>query len=503
MRTLAFNTFGGGMTSDPRNSATDVSRLCSHFDAFTYPHKLVPYRSYENGDTSASTNQIIRYLYTNGGLYGLAVVSGTSKAQVFLKTDFTATSWLTPANNQSSGGAGGARDTNVFVYYDFTNKIYGLRAGTTVWAFDVAGGVWNDTVVGINYTNTAPALVHSKDDRLYIPTDNIITSFDGSTWTTALTLPSNLVITSICEYGNYLAIGCRSKDVGTHSRVFLWDRNSSLTTLSETIDWGEGTLEVLEELEGYLIGISLTGSSLLSFNNRLVFRYYSSTLGAVKFNELVASANTGVLSQSKQRVNNRLYFMASLTLQGIVQQGVWAIGRPTSGAPFAVILDHLLDNTQLSTDAISPGSFILIGDYFHITYQDNGNYAMSKTDHVANYVCTSIFETTINPEQPEMMRGSAGSRSNNKQLVAAALGYVPLQTGQQAVLKYKIDGGSFIIVGTFTNAIPGESVVAERTFDAAGNQPTSGREYEFHIESTGGAEITELKYKIEVLETLL
>ncbi|GAH30408.1 unnamed protein product, partial [marine sediment metagenome] len=85
----------------------------------------------------------------------------------------------------------------------------------------------------------------------------------------------HLYITSICEFGNYLAIGAAPLSGLGGSVVYLWDRDSSLTTLSEIIDFGEGNLRVLEEIDGVLIGISSVGGTSDRFDDKAVFRLVS------------------------------------------------------------------------------------------------------------------------------------------------------------------------------------------------------------------------------------
>ena len=498
MRTLAINTFDNGMTSDPRNPGQGFSQLSKSFDLLTYPHKMVPYRDSEAGASAPDTSRYANFLYANSTLYGLGVVSGSAKAQIDTKTDFTSNAWSTPSNNQSGAGA---RDTNVFVYYKTTGKIYGLRGGTACWSFLVNGSGWNDTAQAIAYTNTAPAIVHSKDDILYLPYDNKIATNNNDTWNaTALTLPTSLIIASICEYGNYLAIGCKPVDVGGRSKVFLWDRDATLATVSESIDWGEGSLYLLEELEGSLVGASQLGEGL-SFNTRYVFKYYSTSNGAVQFNQIVSSTaeSAASLRQNKQKKNNRVYFLMSCTIQGTLHQGVWSIGRSADTGTFGVMFEYLPNNDTALTSGILNG-FLLVGDYMFISYVSNSVWGLSKTNDMASYTSTSIYETTVNPSMPEHIKGSAGDRSSSKQLVAVALSYQPLTSGQQAVLKYRADGGNWTTI--LTEATVG-MVTTERNKDATNTSFTNGREYEFHIESTGGAVITELKYKYEVLETLL
>lgn len=487
------------MVNDPRDPSTNVCRVCKNFDAFTDKYRLIPYRDSETGDTGAATNQIVNFLYTGGALYGLGVVTGTARVEVFNKTDFTNQTWLTPANNTS---ASGARAEQVFVYYKTTSKIYGLKgAGSgTVWSFDVAGGAFGDSVQAVNYTNTAQGIVHSKDDMLYIPYDNKIMKFDGSTWTVpVLTLPTSMIITSICEYGNYLAIGCRPVDIGGKSRVYLWDRDTTLATLPQIVDWGNNDLYVLEELQGYLIGISESATN--NFNYRLTCKFYSEGSGAVTFRELIASTSqsSGSLRQAKQKSNSRLYFMASVTLNGTVQEGVWSIGRNSANVPFGLVVDRTPNNDTATVNGLLNG-FFLTGDYMFISYQTNSAYAMSKTNDTSSYTATAIYETTINPGQPDK---DSGERSRQKQLLSSRVGSEPLPTAGSVVSKYRVDSSAGSFTTMTTDTTDGSTGLENGPMDAAGTAITSGREYELHIESTGGAVITGYKYKIEENMSLL
>lgn len=513
MRSLAFNDFSGGMVTDPRDTRINVCRLCKGFDAFTYPNKLVPNRSSINADTNATMSRVVNFVYENSVLYGLGIASGTVGVQIFKKTNLASTTWLTPANNTATG----LPDSNVFSYYH--TKIYGLIGGNEVYAFDTAGGAFVANVQAINYVNTAPALAHSKDDVLYIPTDNQINSFNfgTSTWTVgALVLPSNFVISSICEYGNYLAIGCYDSGTG-RSRVFLWDRNSSLTTLSETIDWGSGRLFILEQISGTLIGVSLYDSTtgISTLNGRITFRYYggsgtgssnsSAGPGAVKFNELISSAsgNGGGAGTAprmcKQIVNDRLYFMMSFTAESVLNEGIWTVGQSNTGA-WAVNVPYLPNNDTGTLLGILLG-FVLIGDLMFIAYIDgNGNYCLTATDSQNNYNNTSYYETTINPLQPERYKLSAGMRTEKKQVIASRLCTEVLTSGQTIVLSYRVDGGSWIELITAT--ADGLTVRESAAQDINGNSIVQGREYEFQIKSSGGAPLTEFVYKLDENSTL-
>lgn len=502
MRTLAFNQFDGGMTSDPRNPAENACRVSKHFDNFTYPHKLSPYRSSESGDSAAATSQKqnfgIGYTGSVYKLYSLGVKSGAGTAEILMKLlstggsgDLGDAAWSTPSNNQA---ASGATNFNLFIFYKMTGLFYGASGGTTIWTFDPTGvAAFSASSHSLTYTNIAQGLVHSKDDILYVPYDNKIASNNAGSWTdAAITLPTSLYITSICEYGNYLAIACAPLSGFGKSRVYLWDRNSSLTTLSETIDWGEGILQVLEEIEGYLVGISIKSTN--AFPERWVFKYYNSTVGAIKFQELIASSVSNALLLAKQKLENRIYFMGTIIINGVTHEGVWTIGRNSISRPFAITLDRKPNNDTATTNG-GMRNFFVVGDFMFQSYVDNGNYGLSKTDDVANYTATSIYETTINPEQPERYRASAGIRSVKKQILAALIATEALPSGAQVVVKYKVDGGSW--TNYLTHSGTGQ-VATEMS--AIGD---TGREFEFQFNSTGGAEITEFKYKLEPNESLL
>lgn len=501
MPTVYYNRFDRGIVNDPRSQLEGTFRVVTNFDTLTNPRLLTPYRSSEDGDSSASTLKRQAFCIALGPsssykLFGLGVTTGTGIAEVSYKNistgssnDLSDATWATTANNASSAGG---TSFNLFVFYKKTGFIYGAKGGNYIWRYDPTGSVaWADTHQALSYTNIAQGLVHSKDDILYIPYDNIIATNNNGSWTTAaLTLPSNLYITSICEYGNYLAIACAPLSGFGNSRVYLWDRDSTLTTVSESIDWGEGNIKILEEIDGFLVGVSLSGNNSTRNNAKIIFKYYTPQ-GAVKFNEILGGSSAQ-LPIYKQKIDNRIYFMASITVNGSTREGVWSVGRSAPGEPMALIHERTPNNdTSLSSGTLT--GFFVIGDYVFISYVTSGNYALSKTDDQANYGATSIVETTINPKMSET------DRPKKKQLISAGLLYESLPASGQAVLKYKVDGGSYITVLTETT----DGAVTTERQDASGTPFSFGRDYEFRIESTGGAKIAGFYYVYKVIPTLI
>lgn len=473
--------FDGGVTNDLRADGSNVASVIKHFDPRTRSHRLNPYRSYEDGDSSSSTQKIINFLVVGSTIYGLGVASGTARVKVYTKTDLSNATWTTPANGES---ASRTKKDEVFVYYRKTGKIYGLHGGDQAWSFKTDGSAFAETAQAIAYTNAAQGLVHSKDDIYYQPYDNKIAKNDNDSWTVAaLTLPSDMIITAICEYGNYLAIGCRSQQTGGRSRVYLWDRDSSLSTLSEIIDWGAGELYVLDEIEGMLVGISSLSGDSGNLFKKVVFKYWDGGSGAKVFQELECDLTSGVLGlgRSWQKVNNTLFFVLSITQRGTQNAGVWGIGRNKVGEPLAIWLDRLTDNSS----TVTPDGFIFYGDYVFISYSS----LMAKTDDQANFTATSVFEDTI---------FNGGDSDKTKKLVRIAAMFDPLPASGQVVLKYKKDAEtSFTTLFSYTTD-DGISH-ATRIIEGAGALPTY-KEITIRIESTGGAAITGLKHDSELLD---
>lgn len=492
------NRFDGGIVNDPRDTQESTCRVVTNFDIITNPRKLTPYRSNESADSSGSTSRKQNFCValrtgTTYKLYGLGVVSGATRAEVLMKdlttggsADLSDNTWATPSNNSS---ASGATSMDLFVYYKKTGLIYGSRSSRYIWAFDPSSvAAWDDTAYdyGATFTYITQGLVHSKDDVLYLGIDNKIISKNGSgAFAVSLTLPTHYYVTSISEYGNYLAIGCASLVTGGNSRVFLWDRDSSLTTLSESIDWGSGTLKVLEEVDGVLMGISLNGANSTVFADRVIFRYLNGNK-AEKFKEITGTNSTTLLI-AKQKVDNRLYFMMSISLNGTTREGVWSLGRSSPGQPFALVHERTPSSTALVNGNLF--NFFILGDFMFQSYSDNGTYTLVKTIEPVSYSANSIYETK---------KFNTGDLSITNKLVGVSVNYEPIDGGT-VTMKYRIQGEtSYTTIFTHTATLTTNSFSAIN-ITATGATLPEYKEIEFQIISTGGVVITGYSFKGEVL----
>lgn len=510
--------FDLGVTSEIRGSNNRFSSMVKNFDIHTYGNKLVPLRSSEAGDASASSTAGVRNFCIarlnatpTYALYGLARDSADSRAEVFYKNlnlnanglsddDWTATA----ANLETTGTVMNPVDFNLFVFYENRNLIYGLRDSRYIWSYSPSGGGFTSTAKDLNaYTDifstsvahVIQGLVHSKDDILYLAFDNWIIKNNAGTFTAgtapALTLPAHFKVTSLSERGNYLAVSCAPKSGFGKSVVYLWDRDATLTTLSESIDWGEGELFATEELDGTLIGVTNSGKGAVN-NQRLVFRYLDGNVSKV-IDQLISQEVSSLASitsiYAKYKYNNAIYFVFGMNFyDGEEQLGIWKLGKNKSGN-LALSLDRTLENDTTGITITFFHGFIVVGDFIFASYNQNGTITVRKTiakGGSGEYSATSVLGTLVQNE---------GDSSITKQLKAITVLTEPLPAAGQVVLKYKkdadIDGSTYTTI--FTNT----------TDDSIRNTATTTVQYKeiiFRIESTGGAVITGLKWKPEVVD---
>jgi len=505
--TTKINKWSGGIVDDPRDPSQGVCRVKTNFES-RHVDRLIPYRSSESGDNAAATSEkqnfcIAHWLpgvINDHRLFSLGYKSGAGTAEVMFKKlttggtfDLGDNLWDQSSYSQSPAGLA---NFNLFVFYKRTGLIYGATAGTHIWAYDpTTGAAWDNANLAVAYTNIGQGIVHSKDDILYIPVDNKIIKNNNGAWTSpALTLPEGMVISTICEFGNYLAIGAYHISQTGNSIVYLWDRDSTLVEVDENIDWGYGVIRILVELDGYLVGVSAPSTGLgitHTLKNRVIFRYYTGA-AAQTFLELTDTGSLGTFVPTmRQKIGNRVHFQMSITLNGSKREGIWSFGRNKDGQ-WTLIHERTPENDTAISGGQSMKGFFYVGDYLFQSYTNAAlAFATSKTDDQANFNHSSIYETQINPNMPEE------DKYNKKQLKAISVRYVALPTAGQVILKYKVDGGSYATIFTETT----DNAVFTEMVSQGATAFTAGREYEFRLESTGGAEIVELIYTYEVLET--
>lgn len=491
--------FDGGMVNDPREQWNGQCRVSKHFDVLTDPHRMVPYLNNvaetKSGGDIGDTEKFVQMLSTASTLrhYALGVVSGTTRPKIFERTP-TSGDWAGTTNGE---GANTGRNEDFFIEYN--DALY-FASGTSISALTIGGSITEDVATMSSSTDvTCPPIIHSLDDILYGANDNVLFKKDGgavgSNWNmSALTLPLNLVITSVAEFGIYLAIGCRSKYSNGKSVVFLWDRDSSVNDLTARIDWGTGDLRWVQELDGVLIGATrLAGSGVVS--SRIVFKFYDGR-GAVTSKEILASSTNVLLDQHTIRTNKRIYFMMAFGLSDRAFTGAVALTRTILEGVFAIsikrgrlVLTHerVLNNntdTALTTGSDVLHGFFLQGDTVSVMYTESSAYvALQSNITGATLTASSLYESLI---------FNGGDTSVLKKLLGVSIFHEPIIGTATVTVAYKRNAETAwtdLVTSNTANDIQ-KSTISELD----GSVLPQFTEIQFRINSTNGAVITGLLF---------
>lgn len=489
---LIIQDFSGSMTTNPRENSYG-SVLCKHFDNFSEPNALTPYRGSEDVYNSQSTNQLKKFLMWGGNMYLFGRQTSNDRP-LLMKNDAIATVNLTTPTNGDS-----AADTNVStseLFIEYKGTIYGADSDG-LWSY--AGTTWTDDAQNITFTSMTQGVIHSQTDILCIGYTNATASYimtkdgAGAFATTALTLPPSLKINSICEYGNFLAVGCAPITNDGRSKVFLWDMVSA--DVSESYDLGNTTLKVLEVVDGNLIAICNTITPSTATNVQVSFHVFNGQ----KFKRikvLQAGGNSSV-GLSKQEYNGRLYFtIDGNSVGGSTDDwtGVWSCGFNQNNE-FTVVMSYVADNDTVAAQIYG---FIIVQEYAYISYLDSGAaVAMSKIDDQAtNVSATAVYET---------LKYNCGDINKRKKLIGISVSSASVPAADKLIISYKIDTETSytqISKRSVPSKISRENVAIDTALIAAGKGLPEFHEVQFKIESQG-VKVTGLRMVYEEKDGML
>lgn len=502
MSTVSIDRFDGGIALDARQANTNEFAIAQHFDFFSKPHKLIPYRAMEDEAGSLGDYAIKSVeLFTDSGgtqnLFALGKKTDQTYPQILEKSANIITG--TFAESTTGVGAAGAVIAHTLTGYRNQNKLYFMKtlsSNTVIDSYDPASNTYASTVgtiTGTSSTGVYPRpFVHPQDDIMYFAADNVVASLDAATFTAAaLTLPEGLTITSLTDYGIYLAIACAPKDPGGKSFVFLWGRDTSLTTVEEVLEWGEGALMILENVGGSLIGISahsqVAGTSQ-DIDPKITIRSFTGGLPRVvkEVKWTGTGTPTTLLGNYKAKKNDQLYFACKQYIENKTVNQLWVCGRNLAGHYF-VSPDRLVNNDTALTGNVD--GFSIVGDYVWVAY--NGDGSLKRTNDAASFTATSIYESPI---------FNFGDTMRKKSLIGITVLTEPMPAAGQIVLKYRKDEEtSFTTIFTHTtdNSL-GHSAI---NIESSGAAFPEFQEIAFRVESTGGAVVTGYRAKADVIET--
>lgn len=531
------NRFDGGMAFDKRSKSLNKFAVTKHFEVLKYPHKLVPeYQKMVAGSAGTEAQRLsavqafnlLKLTYAKDGantnkLFGLS--SGASSRPVVASYDVDNAAFLTDEwQTEDSADDANARYQDVFFYYN--DYLYMWAAnGLNRWKTDNSDG-WTDdyfTGMGEAILSLVQPVHHTKDDVAYFFYNNYICKQDGASAfeDKVFTFPSDSRITAACEYGNYLAIATvnniRNSDKNAASRatVYLWDRDTSLTELSEKIDFGTGEIVHLETLNGVLTAV-VNGYAVipLSMARGSVFIRQLSGNTAVTVNEIevdveatqITSAATGAiltfpyeyyLPKVSHKKDEKLYFPMRADLDGDPRNGIWVLN--SRGELALGIVEPELDDVDTY---LAYKDIYFTGNMIWVIYSSSTN--ANTSTKVYNTDSTLAFSTSLASVYESLIFDNGDPHRTDK-LIGVSVSHEALPADGKVIIKYRTDGDlddATAWTTIITNTTDGD-LITEAINDTTGAILKTHKEVQFRIESYGGAVITGLKFKTESIDEQL
>lgn len=502
------NNFSGGISDDPRQPVSNAGSLIKHFDIFQNPFKLIPVRDTEaDTSTSVSSTDLEQYLVRDfilalsGRLYGLGE-NASGQPKVVFKADPTTGNWTLPATAEGNA----ARIGGSFI--EWVSSLWFFQGTTQVarWAID---STVTNTVGTVGTITTVAQSIVGADGNMYMFYNNKVvrvSSANAVTDDVFSAIPTDMRITAAARWGSYLAIAVSHGTSATalpsgRSQVYIWDYVATSTAV-DVIDWGEGDLKVLGNIEGRLVGVSdkyLSNAISLSQGSMVVKMWAGGTPQVMK--EIVANQLVTADTATARRFprsflvkDNRLYWAASVpflfstSTESTYHLGIWCFGRKNANSEFALSIEVVEEATASANYFIS--SIGNAGNYWFIAHSAQSAGLVRKTNDSSSFTYTSEYITQIR---------NAGDSSVTKTLKGVTIYTDPLPAAAVITIQYAINQETTFTT-IFTSSTDDSISASAVNIASSGAQLPEYKEILFRITSTGGGEITGLSWQSDLLQ---
>ena len=374
----------------------------------------------------------------------------------------------------------------------YKGKVYFLGLNGTQYNLQRCDGGATVTSIGtftVSAGTTPVMFVHPLDNILYIVITGSIITYDGTTLASPFTtlMPTGFTLKAMCDYGIYMAMAMTD---GITSKVYLWGRDVTLNTFQGELEFGEGQIEVLVNLQNVLFGVMVNNPyALSSLNPKLKIKTYSG--GAVEtLYDLQTSSNLNITDFANN--GGRLYFIAN------ADPAVWCFAKNRNGK-YVLTHDRYVNNGAAngSTKFIS-----FVGDVCFIgSISVGGVYSLMRSKinglgETITYNNSAYFLSTINPNMV------VAERYLSKKLVGLRVAYSAKNGGTLSGY-YQCDGASLVQVYNETFTATKEDVKIA-TMDINDKQLLDAmREVNFKLLTTGGVCLKEIYYVYDVLDEVI
>ena len=490
MVTVTQNQFDGGLAEDIRSQTTNEFYSSLNFDVQSNTNRATPNVDLEtevflSGDI---TDKRISEMGTddNGNLVVIGRNSTASPTVLDIMSKNSTTDITSTWSSLSTLSGVSLYVKNTLAIY--LNQTFIITGDNHIRYYN---GSWND----LGSTGTSATTGQAKpyrslaDDLLYIFQRNKVfrTNSTGTAFSTYFSFPTKYNITSATNYGSDLAVSISPNYAG-HSYLATLDRISTNTSPRNLVDWGEGSLAIVENIQDTIIGVS-TNEALFAPSStftavkvkKIFIKAYNG--GAVELIKEITVPSTVTLKQYKFLKDNQLYFGCdgddALYCVRKNKRGRWVVNK-----------EYYIAN---GTTVTSLNGFYFAGDYLFTMYDTAGGSGFfMRTDNSNTYTNSSVIETLINPQM------DIDDRSKSKQLKSFSVSKA--STTGELNIYYSVDGSAYVLLGTLTS---GTSTTLKGSAEASATPLATGYEFQFKIVSTGGAELTEYKYSYEVIKELI
>lgn len=482
MKKIKISQFHNGQSESESNTNTSFNSQMGGFDIYTDTGKLIQQKELQSqtlGSDNIEIHEVGDVMSTNFGSYpqnytiGFGYESGAS-AKAFLFQETAEGNW-----SKETGATYALNHGKVILYREKPHLLTTLSNGVALEKFDSL--ISSSLITTHTGTTVAGQMhVHPLDDILYYSVDNTIYYYNGTTAGTGIVLPTSTEITSLTDYGGYLAIGCTRNG---KSNTFLWGRDRSLTTLQENVDWGVGELQILENLGNVLYGVS---DEVDEVGYKLTVRAYAGGTAEIIKEIYLNDLSSGGLA-NKKKVGNKLFFTVRNS------DTMYAFYKNKEGR-FTLTKSYFLRNGE-SVPTVYSISFV--GNrLFTTSVGDSGRKFLSSRSAGSNYTDASYYETTLNAGM------EAEDVAKEKKLERIyILGRLKRTTGIQSAVRlyYSLDGGAWV------KLIDESGYNQTKTFftfnEADGTTPNNFTTIKFKAEAENNAEILEISYTYQVIST--
>ena len=493
MKTVTINRFDSGQAEDIRTTSDFFSEQSYNFDITTKPNTLTPKKdmvaeTFNSGTiTDYDITDVVPATYSSTYIFGYGRESSVSTKACFFRknstSDITA-NWISVVAYSASVSTPVAG-----TLVEYKGLLYALTSSNLIELTDLSTITSRGNIVGTPNTNGVKPFVHPEDKILYFANANVVGKWDGTTFTgTAFELPTSMIITSLTSFGGYLAIACKPVTGQGRSYVYLWGRDTSLTTAQGIIDWGDNNLEILENLGEVLIGVSAT-KNIGSFttNNWHKYSVKAYAGGSVEPVAEYTRSSYYVLKPYKAKDTDKIYFGFD------TDNVIYMVGKNKQGRYFVSGENYVTPNGGFPTGALTGIS--LVSDTLFTSYTDGGTSGyLARTS--TTYANESVYITTVNPKM------ETGDRYKAKKLKGIQVAYEVLSSnGTVEVGYYSNEDGTLHDVISETKTASG-NYVARDSGESDGSPFRDSEEFKFRIACTGNVRIKELRYKYETYETL-